>query len=362
MNHECCLVRAYCRLVLVSIALALAALVTGCEPPASKSTGQSDTAASGGNARSAALAVKLVLNWYPEAEHGGYYAALREGFYREQGLDVEIQKGGPDAPVVQLVAGGKVEFGISNADGLLLARAADAPVVAIMAPLQVSPRCIMVHEESGISSFDALRDITIAMNPSQPFYHYMRTKVPLAGVTIVPYQGSVAQFLEDKTFAQQAYVFSEPFVAREAGARPKALLLAELGFNPYTSVLFSTEGFVGDHPDVVRKMASASIRGWEHYLAHAEETNRYIHKINPEMGLKALAYGTKTLKPLVLDKVARRHGVGHMSLARWRELASQLVEAKQLKQGAVRVEDAFTTEFVLTKEKHHGGTETTERE
>src|SRR5438105_2650318 len=99
------------------------------------------------------VAVKLALNWNTVTEHGGFYAALRRGYYREAGLDVEIVKGGPNAPVIPLVARENMAFGISNADGLLLGRAQDAPVVALMAPLQISPRCIMVHESTGIDDF-----------------------------------------------------------------------------------------------------------------------------------------------------------------------------------------------------------------
>ena len=106
--------------------LALAAL--GCEKvqPAKPADG-----------KPAAVHVRLFLNWYPEAEHGGYYAALVHGFYRDAGLDVEIVKGGPSAPVVPQVDGGQMEFGISTADGLLLARAdtyvwLDLPRLTIM--------------------------------------------------------------------------------------------------------------------------------------------------------------------------------------------------------------------------------------
>ena len=45
--------------------------------------------------------VSLQLNWFPEAEHGGYYAALIHGAYQEEGLDVEIIGGGPNSPVIQ---------------------------------------------------------------------------------------------------------------------------------------------------------------------------------------------------------------------------------------------------------------------
>jgi NitT/TauT family transport system substrate-binding protein len=56
-----------------------------------------------------------------------------------------------------------------------------------MAPLQHSPRCILVHEESGIRSLDELRDLTLAMSPSSTFSLYLQKKVPLEGVRIVPY-------------------------------------------------------------------------------------------------------------------------------------------------------------------------------
>ncbi|HWB14516.1 MAG TPA: ABC transporter substrate-binding protein [Pirellulales bacterium] len=282
----------------------------------------------------AAVQVRLFLNWYPEAEHGGYYAALVHGFYRDAGLDVELVKGGPSAPVVQQVAGGRIEFGISNADGLLLARAEEAQVVALMAPLQTSPRCIMVHESSGITDFAGLKNMTLAMN-ALPFASFLEKHAMLTNVTIVPYQGSVAQFLSDDKFGQQAYVFSEPFVARQKGGDPKTLLVADLGFNPYTSVLFTSESYLREHEDVASSMVAASVKGWTHYLEQPDETNRHIHEINPEMSLEALEYGVKALEPLAVDDTTREHGIGSMSIERWQTLTRQLEELELIKPGAV---------------------------
>ena len=56
--------------------------------------------------------VQLALNWFPEAEHGGFYAAAVHGYYEAQGVAVEILGGGPDAPVIQRVATGAVAFGV----------------------------------------------------------------------------------------------------------------------------------------------------------------------------------------------------------------------------------------------------------
>ncbi len=290
--------------------------------------------------------VTLQLNWFPEAEHGGYYAALAHGYYREAGLDVTIQPGGPDTPVVQLVARRNVTFGIVNADNVLFGRAQQAPIVAVMAPLQISPRCLIVHESSGIRDFEDLKNITLAMSSSGAFSHYLRYKLPLTGVKIVPYTGSVAMFLKDKKYAQQGYVFSEPFVARKEGGDPKVLMLSELGFNPYTSLLFTHEDQTRENPELVRKMVHASVRGWQKYIEDPAKANQRIHQANPEMDIDILAYGAKTLEPLVLDVMAKQKGIGTMSRARWETLADQLVDSKQLKRRDVDVEGAYTTRFL----------------
>lgn len=290
--------------------------------------------------------VQLALNWFPEAEHGGYYAAAVHGYYAEAGLEVKILSGGPEAPVIPRVAKGTVAFGVSNADEVLFGRAQSAPVVAVMAPLQLSPRCIIVHEKSGIQSFADLKNLTLAMSPRPAFSHYLRKKYPLTGVKIVPYQGSVAQFLIDENFAQQGYVFSEPLIARKKGGDPKCLMVSDAGFNPYTSVLVTNESLVKEKPEVVRGMVEASVRGWERYLESPEETNRHIHRLNPELELEILTMGAVELKPLVWDAVARRERMGHMSLERWELLLNQMVEIELLKPDTVHAGQAFTAEFL----------------
>ena len=296
--------------------------------------------------QSALIPVSLQLNWYAEAEHGGFYAALVHGYYREAGLDVTIVPGGSNAPVLQLVGRRAVTFGVINADNVLFGRAQQVPVVALAAPLQTSPRCLIVHESSGIRGFEDLKNMTLAMSPGAAFAQYLRYKLPLEGVRIVAYSGNVAQFLLDKNYGQQGYVFSEPFVARKEGGDPKVLMVSDLGFNPYTSLLIAHEAQVRDAPDVVSKMVAASMRGWAKYIEAPGDANEAIHRVNPEMDLDILAYGAEALRPLVLDKVASDHGIGTMSHQRWQTLGDQLVESGQLKREDVDVERAFTTTFL----------------
>ena len=290
--------------------------------------------------------VQLALNWFPEAEHGGFYAAQVHGYYKDLGVEVEILGGGPNAPVIQRVATGAVTFGITNADDVLYARAQQVPVVSLMAPYQINPRCIMVHESSGITDIGKIANITLAMSQRPAFSHYLRWKYPLDGVTIVPYPGNVAQFLIDENFAQQGYIFSEPFVAKSKGGDPRALLVADIGFNPYASVLIATEETLTAQSELVEAVVRASVKGWAQYLADPAETNRHINSLNPDMGIDILAYGATESKALVLDEAARQDGLGSMTAKRWQDLLQQMVSADLIAKDAVDPQAAFTDRFL----------------
>ena len=113
--------------------------------------------------------VALLLNWYPEAEHGGFYAAQVHGIFEKYGLDVEIQAGGKTTVVPQSLSLGRVEFGVANADDVLIARYQGIPLVALMAPIQQGPRCIMVRADSGIKSFEDLKNLTLQIDSGRPY-------------------------------------------------------------------------------------------------------------------------------------------------------------------------------------------------
>ena len=298
--------------------------------------------------------VTLALNWYPEAEHGGYYAALVHGYFKDAGLNVTIRPGGPGVPVIQDVATGRVEFGISNADQILVGRAREADVVAIFAALQTSPRCIMVHKASGIKQFADLKNLTLAINQNSTFGNYLQRKVSLDGCTIVPYPGNVSTFLLNPDFAQQAYVFSEPFTAKKEGGDPHSLMAAEIGFNPYTSTLITEASMIRDKPDLVRDFVQAVQKGWQKYLTEPEETNRFILAQTDQMGdedLDILEFGAKELQALCLpDDSPGTVPPGNMTSDRWQRMADQLVECEVVDAGSLNVNDAFTTEFLKKPE------------
>lgn len=287
--------------------------------------------------------VTLLLNWFPEAEHGGFFAAEVTGLYAKGGLEVDIQAGRPDAPVIAQVGTGRAEFGCANAAETLLGRAQGVPVVAVAAPFQTDPRCVLVRASSPFRRLEDLRDVTLAMNQREPFAEFLRARLPMKGVRVVPYSGNIAQFLESESFVQQAYVFSEPKLAEEAGVQTRCLMVADLGFNPYAQMLITNERLIREQPEVVRAMTRAVVEGWARYLDDPGPTNERIHTLNPEMDEATLAYGARAIAPL-----ARVAGtpLGSMTAERWEMLRAQMIDVGLLTGDQPAASTAFDTSFL----------------
>jgi len=284
-------------------------------------------------------AVQLALDWFPEAEHGGFFAAQGE---LGSGLRLELVPGRPGAPVIPQVAAGRCDFGIADAATILAARAQQVPIVAVFAALQTSPRCILVHAD-GPQRLADLRGMTLAMDIREPFSQFLQREIGLTDVAVVPYSGNLAPFLADRRSAQQAYVFSEPLVATREGVATRCLMIAELGFNPYAGVVITHERNISERPELVREVVAALARGWDRYLQDPEPANAQIHAANPEMDRDTLTRSAAALAPLVAVPGGRP---GAMSRARWQTLHNQLAALGIHPVDALDPARAFTSEFL----------------
>lgn len=272
--------------------------------------------------------VKLALNWVPEPEFGGFYAAKVAGAYDRAKLDVDILGGGAGVPIVQMVATGQVDFGIAGGDDVILARARGLDVVAVFGTFQTSPQGLMVHASRGLRSLaDVFRSgLTLALEPGIPYAAFLKRKFGFGGVTIVPYDGGVARFLADPTFAQQCYVTSEPIAARQKGSDPRVFLVAESGYEPYGAVVVTRQALLDGRPELVRSFVAASAEGWRAYLADPKPANAAMGRLNPAMDQATFAAAAEAERPLVETDAARREGLGTMARERWETLARQLAE------------------------------------
>jgi len=275
--------------------------------------------------------VVLALDWVPEPEFGGFYAARESGAYKRHGIGIEIQGGGAGVPVLQMVATGRADFGTVGADELLTARARGADLVALFAVFQTSPQGIMVHASRKLQKLeDAFHSGTLALETGKAYAAYLKKKFAWDGVKVVPYDGGVAHFLADSNFGQQCYVTSEPIAARQKGADPAVFLIADSGFNPYATVVVTRRELLQKNPGLAREFVLATREGWRDYLDHPEATNALLGKLNSALDAATLRAAAEAQKPLIENDDSKQHGLGSMQQARWQTLAEQLLDLKFL--------------------------------
>jgi NitT/TauT family transport system substrate-binding protein len=275
--------------------------------------------------------VALQLNWKPEPQFGGFYAAQINGIYAKHGLDVTITAGGAGAPTVEMIGAGTVPFAIVSADEVVRARARGNPVLALFAVYQTNPQCLMTRAARGVNTLAELFSVpgTLAIERGLPYSDFLENKYGFKNLKIVPSPfGDLTLYRTEETYAMQCFVTSEPLAARRIGIEPRAFLIAESGYNPYTTVLATSEGFVKANPKIVQSMVAAVREGWQAYLDDADKTNEYMGKLNPTMDAQTFKESAEAQKPLIQSPETEKLGLGAMTLARWHELVQQLVELK----------------------------------
>jgi NitT/TauT family transport system substrate-binding protein len=291
--------------------------------------------------------VTMVLNWFAQPPHGGFYAALKDGLYEAKGVKMKITPGGPNVAGYALLGAGNVQFAQVDSAGLLASREEGVPLVAVFASFQLYPQILVFHKDNPVKDFSDLAGRQVAVTPGAPYWDFLMGKYGLKGkLQQVNYTGQIATFLQDKKFVQQGYAISEPYNLKKAGADIGMLNISDAGFNPYTLVA-TNEDFLRKNPAVVKAVVEATQEGWKRYLANPEKYADTIREVNKNLEPDYVAWAGKALEPYVVGKNddTKKNGLGWMSLERWTELYQALRQAGVLKKEQ-DVSKAFTSQFV----------------
>jgi len=308
--------------------------------------------AQGANQRALPKATQI-MNWFPEPEHGGQYAAMQNGLYTKMGVDMSIgtfnPKGGNCEP---LVATGRVDFCMDNADGLLQARQAGIPVVGVFTMFQINPQGIMWHAaDTTMHGVADLSNHTFIYSFGAAYWDFMKAKYHYKNVKEQANDYSLQLFSANPKGVNQVYVTSEPFTAMDKGMKVKWALIADSGYNPYAQVMVTSEANIKQRPAMVRAFVQASAAGWKTYLANPEKVFTYIKALpaakNWPMTKQAMRFSFQEIRDrhMVTGGAAKDHGIGYTNPQGMALLKKQMVSVG-IKLDKVDVSKAFTNQFL----------------
>lgn len=342
--------------LLVLMSLALAAL-TACGAKESGQSGQ------GGGAEStqpqpqqtaagepAKLTdIKVVLDWTPNTNHTGLYVARDKGYYKEQGLNVEIIQPG-ESGAEQMVAAGNAEFGVSYQEGVTQARLQGVPIVSIAAVIQ--------HNTSGFAS-PVDKNIKSPKDFEGKIYGGWGSPVEAAmidslmqteqanpeKVKIVSI-GDTDFFTAVKRDIDFAWIYYG-WTGIEAELRKEPLNMIYLTqysdkLDYYTPVLISGEKMIGEKPEIVKAFMAATAEGYQFAIDHPEDAANVLIQAEPDLDKNLVLASQKWLSPRYKDD-APQWGIQKREV--WENYASWMLDHKLLEK-PLDAGAAFTNDFL----------------
>jgi len=277
--------------------------------------------------------LRLQLKWYHQFQFAGYYAALAQGFFLDEGLDVDIVEGPAAKSIEQVVLEGKAQFGVDDGGDLVYRRLQGDPLIAVAAVFQHSPLAIISQRSSDIRHPADLVGRTVLIpktqGSAQILAMFRREGVKVTStfdqqpVRFVPHSFNFGDVLQGRADAMTAYVTDIPRFSRLYGVEIAVLSPLDYGIDFYGDTLFTSSEYLKSHPEVAARFRRASMKGWQYAMDHPSEITDVILALptmrQAKFDRQALLDEARAMDNIVLQNLVE---VGNMNPGRWERMAS----------------------------------------
>jgi NitT/TauT family transport system substrate-binding protein len=329
--------------------------------------------AGGGSTASAAPTltnVSIQLQWVPQAQFAGYYAALDLGYYKAAGLNVKLLNGGPQIVPGQVVASGRAQFGVNWLTALLAARDTGTNLVDIAQVFSRSGMTELTWKSSGINSIARMKDKKVAnwLGGDQYELFAALTKNGMdpahnKGVTIVQQPFDMGLFINHQVDAASAMTYNELAQVLET-KNPKTgklfqlsdlnvLKMQNVGTGMLEDNLFSTESYLASkaHQQIAEKVIGATLAGWIYCRDHVAQCVGFTLKAGPTLPRGHQMWMMNQINQLIWPS---KDGIGIMDKASFAQTAKLLQQFGGIKKaptaGAYRTDLAAAAVAGLKKQ------------
>lgn len=316
-------------------------LIAGCSNQ--KSTGETT------DKKKTLKKISVVLDWTPNTNHTGLYVAKEKGYFKKEGLDVDIISPG-DAGADQLVASGKSEFGVGYQEGVTQARIQGVPLVSIAAIIQ--------HNTSGFAS-PAAKNIKSPKDFEGKTYGGWGSPVEKSVITslmnkenanvdkvTIVNAGDTDFFTAVKRDIDFEWIYYG-WTGVEAELRDEKLNMIYLTdysdkLDYYTPVLETSEKMIAKDPDTVKAFIKAVSKGYQFAIENPDKAADILIKAAPDLDPKLVKKSQEWLAPKYQDD-AKQWGIQKKQV--WENYAAWMYDNGLLEK-KLDAQKAFTNEFL----------------
>ncbi|MCM3626008.1 ABC transporter substrate-binding protein [Paenibacillus glycanilyticus] len=334
------------RFAVMTAMLAVVVLLAACGSNNNKNAANEDA---GNGAKQPLTKVKVVLDWTPNTNHTGLYVARDKGYFKEQGLDVEIIQPGQDG-ADKMVASGGAEFGVGYQESLTMARIAGVPLVSIAAVIQHNTSGFASPAAKGIDSPKKFEGKTYGgwgapVEEAVIGSLMQEEKADVSKVKMLSI-GDTDFFTAVKRDIDFAWIYYA-WTGVEAELRGEKLNMVYLTdysdkLDYYTPLLETSEKMIAEKPEVVKAFVAGAAQGYQFAIDHPEDAAEVLIKAEPDLNADLVRASQKWLSPKYTDD-ASQWGVQKKEV--WVNYSQWMFDHKLLEK-ELDADKAFTNDFL----------------
>jgi NitT/TauT family transport system substrate-binding protein len=234
--------------------------------------------------------LNLRLQWIVQAQFAGYIVADRLGYYRDEGLKVNIRPAGPDLKPLSTVAAGTDDLGIGVSNQAALARSNGVPVKIIAQIFQDSANRYVLLSKNRINNLTDLRDKKVGLwlggDEAEFVAMLASVRMKLSDVQVIPQGESVTPFLNGDYLLSEVTVYNELIQIEDAIKGKDALqIISPADFNSaiVSDMIVVKESTIRDRRDQLIRFLRASLRGWQFVIENPDKAVDIVLAANPEL-------------------------------------------------------------------------------
>lgn len=263
----------------------------------------------------AATSVNFQLSWLHSVQFGGSYIAATKGYWADQGLDVSLSQGGPNAPVEPPVVSGTALVGISAADYTAAAVAEGAPFKIIAVAMQKNPFAIASLAGNPVNTPTDLVGKRIGMAVANtPVLQALCTlnNVDINEIEIVPTQYDPAPLVSGQVDCLLCWETDLPVAMTVQGVDNTTMLMADHGYAVHSQTYIATEDAIANRRADLIALLKGEVMGWNDYLADTDAAAALAVEMFPDAGLDLQAQKLQAARqvPLMFSDLTTEHGFG----------------------------------------------------
>jgi NitT/TauT family transport system substrate-binding protein len=301
--------------------------------------------------------ITFSLDFIPLGRHAPWYAAIAEGYYKDEGLDVSIIPSQGTAQTIQAVEAGTAQLGFTDVPSLVLARANGARLKMVAVNYEKAPYAIFsLNPGANVTTAKQLEGLNLGSGAGSftpkviaGFMTQQGLDPNKLSISNVAPPARATALLSGQVPAIEFFVMSKPGLeasAKEKGAELRTFLLADHGLKLYSNGIVGTDEYLAKNADIVKRFVRASLKGWQFALNNpdkaAQDQVKFVPSINPQTAVAELG----VVKDLAVTPATEKNGLGSFASAEMQASVDFIVKYVGMSGQAPAATDIYATGFL----------------